>query len=309
MLSSGLINTTAMLVTSDTTKRLTISGSATSEGQLTRSYNKQYLVLSGYNANTGIAGIASTATTAYLRTVGTADVTRSISRKGTTTSYSANNIRSASSDGVNYWGAGANSGTVLITSGTGTVVQSNQTNTRVVQIFNGQLYASSASGTFGIYAIGTGTPTTTGSTAVIAINTGASSSPYGFSFDNSGNTCYIADDRAIASGGGIQKWVKSGATWSLSYTLATGTGSTVGARGLAVDFSGSSPVIYATTAETAGSRLIKIFDNGSGSTASTIATAATNTAFRGVAFSPECLTKPSVSATSITGACQGQTNG
>jgi hypothetical protein len=54
----------------------------------------------------------------------------------------------------------------------------------------------------------TGTPTTSGVTAVNVISTGTGASPYAFQFSLDGNTCYIADDRTNASGG-VQKWVKN----------------------------------------------------------------------------------------------------
>jgi hypothetical protein len=54
-----------------------------------------------------------------------------------------------------------------------------------------------------------------------------------------------------------------------------------------VDWSGSNPLIYATTAEGSANRLVKITDTGSASTATTLATASPNTIFRGVAFAPK----------------------
>ena len=87
------------------------------------------------------------------------------------------------------------------------------------------------------------------------------SSPYAFAFNSTTDVCYIADDRTNGAGG-IQKWVKTVGLWSLSYTLSAGTN--LGARGLIVDFSGISPVLFATTATTTNftsNQLIKI-DSG-----------------------------------------------
>ena len=95
----------------------------------------------------------------------------------------------------------------------------------------------------------------------------------------------MADDTASASGGVLRYDYAVGA-WSLTYTLGTGAAN-IGARGLTVDWSGASPVIYATTAEASANRVIKITDTGSGSTATTLATASANTIFRGVAFAPK----------------------
>jgi hypothetical protein len=90
--------------------------------------------------------------------------------------------------------------------------------------------------------------------------------------------------------------------------LASGSGGTAtstdgGLRGLVADFSGSSPVLYATTSATTGNRLVKITGATlDGSTASfsytTLATAPANTAFRGVALSPKA-TGTTTSSTSL----------
>jgi len=60
----------------------------------------------------------------------------------------------------------------------------------------------------------------------------------------------------------------------------------IGARGLAADFSGPNPMIFATTAEATTNRLVSIADTGSASTVTTLATAGVNQVFRGVALAP-----------------------
>jgi hypothetical protein len=57
-------------------------------------------------------------------------------------------------------------------------------------------------------------------------------------------------------------------------------------NGLAVNFSGSQPLIYATTED--GTSLIEITDAGSGTTsgATVLDTASANEAFRGLEFAP-----------------------
>ena len=106
----------------------------------------------------------------------------------------------------------------------------------------------------------------------------------GFSMNPSATTIYLADDRSIASGGGVEKWTQSSGTWSLAYTLSTNL--TVGARGLAVDWSGSNPIIYISDATSNGNKLWTVADAGSSSGFSLLATAAVNTAFRGVSLAP-----------------------
>jgi hypothetical protein len=104
---------------------------------------------------------------------------------------------------------------------------------------------------------------------------------------------YVADD-TTSSAGGIQRWDFNGTSWSLTYTLGTGAAN-IGARGLAVDFSGLTPVIYATTAEATANRLIAITDTGAASLATTLATASANEIFRGLEFTP-VIPEPSVAA-------------
>jgi hypothetical protein len=286
---------------------LVISGSATSEGALSRSADGRFLVFGGY-ANLYSSSLASASATVAPRGVGYVDATGIYTRAVTSTSfYTGNNIRGAASDGNgNYWGAGASQGTNYFgTVSTATLIQGSITNSRAVNIFNNQLYLSTGSGTHGIYSIGTGTPTSP-ATATIAIATGSTSSPYQFFFNSTNTVCYIADDNSISSGGGIQKWTYNGTAWSLAYTLGTGTGSTVGARGVVADFSGTNPIVYATTAESSSNRLISIIDGGSTgtSTVTTLATASTsNTIFRGLAFSPICRPVAISSVTNTTPAC------
>jgi hypothetical protein len=100
---------------------------------------------------------------------------------------------------------------------------------------------------------------------------------------------YMADDRSIASGGGIQKWTRAdtASPFTLATTFGTGTGSTTGARGLAVDYSSVNPTVYATTAEPTANRLISFSDvSGTATSFVTIDVASSNTIYRGVAFTP-----------------------
>jgi hypothetical protein len=197
-----------------------------------------------------------------------------------------------------YWTAGTSStsgtnGILYFGNGTAVQVSSTVTNTRVVNIFNDQLYFSTGSGTLGIYKVGTGTPVTSGQTSINLIATGTGSSPYAFAINATNSVCYIADDRTNGSGG-IQKWTSTdGTTWTLAYTLSVGA--SFGARGLTVDWSGTTPTLYATTTN---SKLVSISDTGSGATATDLVTAGTNTTFRGVSFAP--YTDPNTSTENVT---------
>src|SRR5205814_8652399 len=132
-----------------------------------------------------------------------------------TDAYSGTNPRSAtSSDGTNFWTGGAAGGVrraASLGATTSTVISSTFTNNRVVSIFSGQLYVSGgAGGLTGVATVGSGLPTTTGQTATQLPGTATSGtntpSPYDFLFTNS-TTLYVADDRTVANGGGIQKWL------------------------------------------------------------------------------------------------------
>ncbi|MEP6646586.1 MAG: hypothetical protein ABJC12_05820, partial [Saprospiraceae bacterium] len=292
------------------------SGTATSNGYLSLSVDKAFIVVPGYNAPNGQASIAGSASATFGRTIGKAIPAGTIQANGTFNTLTGNNYRSVVSNGSGYWlsgGIGVVYTSSDITTGIATTATTiGSTNTRVLNIFNNTLCYSTGSGTLGIYFLGTfNTLPTTSASATLIIATGTGSSPYGVAFSPNALTCYVADDRASAAGG-IQKWTYSGVfsattgwsggTWTLAYTLGTGVAS-VGARGLTVDFSGANPIIYGTSSETTLNRVFKITDTGSGSLASTLATATTNFIFRGIAFAPvsAACTPPTVSITNNTG--------
>jgi hypothetical protein len=262
------------------------SGSASSEGALMRSPDGTLLCFAGYNADAGTESIASTTAAAVPRAAGTLDAFGSFAVAASTgTQFSGNNIRSAATDGSNdFWAAGNISGTYYLgTASVAATVQNALTNTRVLNVFNGRLYSTAGSGSArGLYAF-SGLPVTTAGAAQL-IDTGSASSPYAFAINPAGTLAYIADDSSTSAGGGIQKWVNDAGTWSLAYTL---TNAGTGARGLFADFSGPNAVLYATTTESSANRLIVITNAGSASPATTLATAPSNTVFRGVAFTPQ----------------------
>lgn len=285
---------------------LTASGTATSEGLITLSADGRYILAPGYNAAPGTASVASTTSTAVPRVVARIDGAGNVdTTTGFTDAYSANNIRSAASvDGSAIYTGGTGTTTFggvhygTLGSTTSTQIESTPLNIRNVAIFGGQLYLSASSTPFlGIATVGTGTPTTSGQTVTQITPTYGTGnpSPYQFFFADltssvaGVDTLYVADDRTTANGGGIAKFSLVGGSWVLNNIYA-GTG-TVGARGLTGVVSGSNVTLYATTTETSANRLISITDtsgyNGTLSgTATTVATATTNTVFRGVAPAP-----------------------
>lgn len=285
---------------------LTIGQTSTSEGALTISPDGRYLGLTGYRTGTSGTGTDRVVSRVDLNTGtfgGTAAAIDTSTVIPNAEAYTASSIRSAvwNSGGTQYWASGTSAGTggtrtntFGSTSGS-TQVSNSVTNTRVVNIFNGQLYTSTASGAFvGINAVGTGTPTGSGNTTAVLAGTTTygtgTASPYGFALSPNGLTLYVADDRTIANGGGIVKFTRPDAlsAFTLATTFGTGTGSTFGARGLAVDFSDpANPVIYASTTEASNNRLITFQDlSGIQTGFVVIAAAGSNDVFRGVALAP-----------------------
>ena len=273
---------------------LTVAGSSTSEGFISLSSDGKYIVTAGYGAAVGTAAIAGTTSTATPRVIGRVDWATGTVDTSTRLSdaFSAGNIRSAaSSDGSSFWATGNNNGARFATLGSTTSTLLNSTaptNLRVAKIFNGQLYVSSQSGAFvGINAVGAGLPNTTGQTVTNLFAQGGS--PYDFYINSAGDTVYIADDGGVATTGGLQKWTKSGSTWSLAYTLkGTGTATPLasGLRSVAYGGqAGGNPVFYVTDAA-AATNLLTVTDTGVSSVFTKLATAGTNQAFRGVVLLP-----------------------
>jgi hypothetical protein len=280
----------------------TNAGSSTSEGFLNQSANGFYLTLAGYATGPGTTAVPQTTSTAVPRVVARIDLTGTIDTSTTITdAYSGAtgsnaNIRSAvSDDGLGFWTAGTamtNGGVRYVTLGSATSTAINSgapQNTRVVGIHNGQLYTSSASTVYqGVCTVGTGLPTVGPApvTLLPGMPTTSGPSTYDFWFADA-QTLYVADD---GSGSGIKKWVDVAGTWVNVYTLASGTA----CRGLTGRRAGGVTTLWATT----GSSIIRIADTGPSATFTAIATAPTNTAFRGLRL----LRKPS-SVVRIPAAC------
>lgn len=301
----------ALSASSTGTTALTMSSAATSEGALTISSNGKYLGLAGYrtgiqNGGTDrVLGRVDLTTGSFSGPAAAIDTTTSIASgtayKSTgTTAATAGFINSAvwNATGTRYWAAGSGAassgGTVTNTFGTtaGSVqLHPGSPNTRVVSVFNNQLYATTRDSLAGgLYAIGTGVPTTAGQTPTLVPDTGSSGTnpgSAGFVMSPDGKLLYIADERVITSGGGIQKWKLNAGTGKFDLVVAfpTGTGSLVGARGVAVDFSTTDPTIYAVTSDTTNNRILRftdVLDTQTGLTL--IDSSGSSDIFRGVAM-------------------------
>jgi hypothetical protein len=264
---------------------LLASGTSSSEGGMTRSMDRSELVLSGYNVSRGtVSGsLSGQSSSAVPRAVATLDAFLTYGlAEASTVLYNSNNIRGATSDGTNhFWTAGNPGGTYYVNPPQPPVdVQTNGGNTRCVKIIGGNLFFSTQAGTAGIYTFSSGDLPTGAENPVLVLATGANSQPAGFSLSPTLTTAYVADQRATA--GGIQKWTNNGAAWSLAYTFSTGAG----AFDVYADYSGSSPVLYATTAEASANRLISITDSGPLSIVKVLVNAGANRVFRGLTFVP-----------------------
>jgi hypothetical protein len=264
------------------------SGTATSEGALTRSPDGTTLALTGYNNApfTGAGSLSSRTAAEAPRAFGTVDSSGTYAFggifSGTGTNFSGNNVRSALTDGTNTWAVGGNSGTVLFSPST-TISTTNNVSMRVLGAHNGNLYFSTGSSTNGIYGLGA-FPTSGPVTATLEI---AVTNPYDFAFSPgplvNGSYAYVA---TIAANG-VQRFNYNGTTWTNAYNFtAAGNGLT----GLAVDFSTNTIYSVSPTA------LFSVVDLGAGGTMTSVATAGTNYAFRGLEFAPVPVPEPSTLA-------------
>ena len=290
--------------------QVTDSGSATSNGYL-NVYNG-LLAVSGYNAASGTASVTSSNTkvgTVIGSDGSVASATRTLFPTSGTMPFTGNNFRSMIATGANtFYASGTGSGTPstggvwYANNGSFTQISSTATgqptNMRNVEIYGGNLYTSSGASTgYGVWQIGTGLATTAGQTNTLLINAGTGASTYGFvlfdtNSDGTNDLAYLADDRTTA-GGGLQKWVLTGGTWTNSWSvLVNGTGATsttagtgfAGIRGLTGTWDAlNGAQLFATTTETSNNRVIAFSDTGSTPTSFTnLASAGTNYVFRGV---------------------------
>lgn len=294
-----------------------ITASVTTQGLISTSTNGEYLWLPGYNSplNTnpttgggstpgvGTWGLQSALgrTAARLDVAGTLDTSTT---NGTTSPMANSSIRGAAAvDGSGVYVSGGTSGTVginyLAYGATNSVSVTSVPNTVGVGIFNNQLYFTASDG---IYLVNGDLPTTSAATATKIVdltNTnvfpGASLQQFVVSPD--GKTIYVADSNNNSTGspanlGGVMKWTADSPSgpFTYQYTLkVSNLPGHMGARGVAVDWSGANPVVYATTGEVGQNYLVKFVDTGAGAAPTVLATsgAGTELSFRGLAWAPD----------------------
>lgn len=287
---------------------LTMGGSSTSMGHLTRSADGQYVSLIGYDAPVGTTGPASNASFRG-RTIGRIDFLGNVDTSTRFEAAGTTPRAATSSNGSEYWatfdsGSGSPSpgGLRYVThgAGTNTLLNAATTNIRTVNIYNGQLYIGASTGVGGdfrgVSSVGTGLPTAattfTLSPGMGGSNTGLSDSTYDFFFADA-NTLYLTDDDTTAlASGGLQKWVFNGTTWAKVWTLLPA--GTIGFRSITgvVDDAGGVQLymISALGSGTAANAIMGVSDSLLSITApggaTTLATAGANQVFRGIEFTP-----------------------
>ena len=285
---------------------------AATEGLLTRSADRRLLAFAGYG---GVNLLEKPGTPSLLdiqRGFCTVDAAGAVH----TFLYSAHdasekvNPRGVATDGTNhFWGCGNAGGTLYYdpAAGKGTMQFQPFQNSRAAKIINGVLYITlngpdgkALDEPAGIYQFvdKAGNALLLPRQADAAIDlvmpaTGPYSKIAGFDLNPDKTIAYLADATA-----GIQKYVKSSNGWKLAYNFAipqnipAAENHAAGCFGLAVDFSGAAPVIYATTTEGYGgtvnsNRVVRIVDTNATAVVSTVAQAPSDKmAFRGVDFTP-----------------------
>lgn len=289
-------------------RQLIANGTSSAEGFITRSADGRFLIVTGYARDLGGTGaVSGTASADVPRVIGRIDANGVINTTtAITDAFTGANIRSAvSTNGTDFLVTGSSGGVRYVTLGSSTTTQINTgansvTNLRQINIFNNQLYFSTGSGTAPrVAAVGNGVPTTTGQDTTPLANVPGNGSPYSFFFADLSasvqgvDTLYVADDITTAGGnGGIQKYSLVAGAWTANGVAGMGADAY---RGLTGVVSGTTVTLYATrkggTSATGGGELVRLVDstgyNGTISGEPTLlATAAPNTAFRGVALAP-----------------------
>lgn len=288
---------------------LFFNGHAATEGVLARSANHRLLTFAGYG---GVNLLQSNGTPSIMnigRGLCTMDSTGTIH----TTIYQnlgqneKMNPRGVATDGTNnFWGCGNAYGTVYWNPASGKPVVFNSIpNSRAIRIVGGTLYVTlnhadatagdTSAGIFSVTDGSTGLPRSADSSLKLELK---AKEPYtkiaGFDMNPEHTIAYTAD---IV--GGIQKYVNKNGTWEFAYnfsipqTIPGAENSSTGCFGVVVDFSGATPIVYATTTEgyngcVNSNRVVQIVDTGATAKVTTVAQAGSaKIAYRGIDFTPE----------------------
>ena len=280
-------------------KRLTLSGDKTDEGYISLSPDADKIALFGYDCDLGATAPSTTTSASVNRVIGVLTADKSVNTtKYLNSMFSTVVARSATVSGDNLWVTGGNTGIVHTTYNSTGAITANTilaTTGRVLSIYDGQLYISSLGSGVRMGKVGTGLPVTTGQTitSLPGYPTGASDAPFQYVFSDQNvsipgvDVLYVAD--ALR---GLLKYSFDGTDWVYNGVITGGS-----YMGLAARKVGSSMQLYGTrrigsSASTYQFQLFTITDDGghnasfSNTVVTTLATAGTNTVFRGITFTP-----------------------
>ncbi len=305
--SAGQSSPVQSIAIDSTASGLTLTGTSTTQGILNSSPDGSLLTFTGYRKAAGGPNPQSDSAATTNRVVGVVNPSGSVNvSTAVTDAYNGDAVRGAvTTNGGSFYLSGAGSSAsggirYVATAGGATTStalnngNSGNPNTRQVSIVGGNLFTSSGAGNpgIGLYKIGTGLPVSGPQAYTSSIPAGtAQYNSFFFTNLGSGNnwagtgfdTAYTAD----TNGNLLAKWSFNGSVWS-----ASGTVPLSGVANITGVTSGSNVTLYGTTGATSTGILFSLSDttgfngNLTGSP-TTLATAGTNYAFRGVSFVPQ----------------------
>ena len=292
----------------DGNRPLTAAGLSRSEGQITRSADGHYLAVTGYAAapgTTGPAGISLTGSdkSTVGRVVGIVDANGGVDTSSVLTGSKAPTIiRSAVTDGARYWATGDKSGIVgAAFGGTPTVIAGSASdNLNGLTVQSGQLFTSGLL-THRLSIVGSGVPTSTAPLGDFPLAPTANEAipanllTYGYALVDRNDavgyagttldTLYVAN--AANRNGTLDKYSFNGTNW-----VAKGSIDVPGIQGLVANKTGTNPNGAVELAITTPTKLLAKTDSSAATgtltagAPSVLATAGTDTEFRGVALAP-----------------------
>ena len=280
---------------SGSNKRLTlpISTADYSEGYISLSPDRQKLALGGYDADPGTASVATSASATTRRVIGVVDANATVNTSTNLNTFNTVVIRSAVVNGNDIWVTGGNGGIMYTTIGATAHTVVSSTTGRCLDIYNGQLYATSAATGLRMATVGTGLPTTTGQTLTAFPGYPTNGSTYQFFLADMSATEPGLDVLYITDNNVFRKFSKVSGTWIDNGTIGN-TGDRY--RGLAARMDGNNVILFAVrkndNTTNAGGEIVTLTDNTgynasfASITPTLVVAAPANTVFRGLAIAP-----------------------
>ena len=298
--AGAFVQSIAMPTTASGAQRqLIASGTAVTDGLLTRSVDGTCLVVPGYGRNIGGSGsVATTPSTTVPRVIGRVTAAGAVDTStALTDAANGGNFRgAASTDCVSLWVSGSIGGvryTTLGSTSSNDLTSVVQPDVRGVAIYGGQLFASWMNATTSSKGVGTvdgGLPTIGAQPVARLPGLTDANFPntYQFYFTPGMDVLYIAD----GGSGALSKFSLVSGSWVSNGSAGASADAYRGLTGAVID---GKVTLFATrkggSTASGGGELVKVVDaNGYNApfsgTITFLAAAATNTAFRGVAFAP-----------------------